>query len=100
MVDRQSGMETLAERVKRVTEEDVSIVQYDPAWPEMFELERQHLLACLPPGLIGRVEHFGSTAIPGLAAKPIVDMLVEVTSLEKTRLLIVPILELQGYDYF
>ena len=93
-------METLAERIKRVTQEDVSIVEYDPAWPEMFEQEKRHLLACLPPEWLGRIEHFGSTAIPGLAAKPIVDMLVEVTSLEKAQSLIAPILESQGYDYF
>jgi len=93
-------METLAERIKRVTQENVSIVQYDLAWPEMFEQEKQHLLACLPPGLMGRIEHFGSTAVPGLAAKPVVDMLIEVASLEQARLLIAPILESQGYDYF
>ena len=45
-------------------------------------------------------EHFGSTAVPGLAAKPIVDMLVEVASLEETRAQTAPLLEAQGYDYF
>jgi len=38
--------------------------------------------------------------VPGVAAKPIVDMLVEVTSLEETRETVPPILEAQGYDYF
>jgi GrpB-like predicted nucleotidyltransferase (UPF0157 family) len=95
-----NNMETLAERIKRVTQEDVSIAEYNPAWPEMFEQEKQHLLACLPPGLLGRIEHFGSTAVPGLAAKPIVDMLVEVVSLEQAQSVIAPILESQGYDYF
>ena len=66
----------------------------------MFRREKQHLLDCLPADLIRRIEHFGSTAIPGLAAKPIIDMLVEVTSLEETKLRIVPIMEMQGYDYF
>jgi GrpB-like predicted nucleotidyltransferase (UPF0157 family) len=46
------------------------------------------------------VEHFGSTAVPGLAAKPIVDVLVEVTDLEATKTQIVPILEARGYEYF
>jgi GrpB-like predicted nucleotidyltransferase (UPF0157 family) len=50
--------------------------------------------------MIRRIEHFGSTAIPGMAAKPIVDMLVEVSSLEETRVTIAPVLEAQGYDYF
>lgn len=47
-----------------------------------------------------RIEHFGSTAIPGMSAKPIVDMLVEVTSLDETRKQIAPILESRGYDYY
>jgi GrpB-like predicted nucleotidyltransferase (UPF0157 family) len=93
-------METLSEKIKRVLQEEVDIVPYNPAWPRMFEEERSHLLATLPPELIKRVEHFGSTAIPGLAAKPIVDILVEVTSLEETKRRIAPILEAQGYDYF
>jgi GrpB-like predicted nucleotidyltransferase (UPF0157 family) len=50
--------------------------------------------------MIRRIEHFGSTAIPGLAAKPIVDVLVEVSSLEETKARIAPDLEAQGYDYF
>jgi GrpB-like predicted nucleotidyltransferase (UPF0157 family) len=93
-------METLEQRIERVLREEVSIVPYDPAWPRMFEEEKRHLLDCLPQDLIRRVEHFGSTAIPGLSAKPIVDMLVEVTLLEETKTRIAPVLEGQGYDYF
>ncbi|MEO8436806.1 MAG: GrpB family protein [Pyrinomonadaceae bacterium] len=93
-------METLEAKIKRVLQEEVAIVPYSPAWPQMFEEEKVHLLDCLPDELIGRIEHFGSTAVPHLAAKPIIDMLVEVTSLEETRERIVPILEAQGYDYF
>ncbi|MDQ2920645.1 MAG: GrpB family protein [Acidobacteriota bacterium] len=93
-------METLEDRIKRVLQEEVSIVTYDPAWPRMFEEEKRHLLDCLPSRLIRRIEHFGSTAIPGLRAKPIVDLLVEVSSLEETKARIAPVLEAQGYDYF
>jgi len=93
-------METLEDRIKRVLQEEVSIAPYDPAWPRMFEEEKKHLLECLPQDLIRRIEHFGSTAISGLAAKPIVDVLVEVDSLEKTKARIAPTLEAQGYDYF
>lgn len=88
------------ERVQRCVREDVEIVPYDPAWPELFRAESEHLRACLPSGLIRRIEHFGSTAVPGLAAKPIIDMLVEVTSLRAARKEIAPILVAQGYDYF
>lgn len=93
-------MEALAERIERVLQEHVCIVPYDPGWPRMFAKERDHLVGSLPRGIIGRIEHFGSTAIPGLAAKPIVDMLVEVRSLEETKSRIVPVLEAEGYDYF
>jgi GrpB-like predicted nucleotidyltransferase (UPF0157 family) len=93
-------METLAERIERVLRDQISIVPYDPTWPESFARERDNLLDSLPREMTGRIEHFGSTAIPGLAAKPIVDMLVEVSSLEETKGRIVPVLEGQGYDYF
>lgn len=93
-------METLERKIKRVLKDEIAVVDYDPQWPILFEEEKEHLLSCLPFGLIVRIEHFGSTAVKGLAAKPIVDMLVEVTSLEETRRRIAPVLEAQGYDYF
>ncbi len=88
----------LDERIRRAVQEDVAIVPYNSEWPKLFLEEKDHLLTCLPRELIGRIEHFGSTAVPGLAAKPIIDMLVEVKSLEEARRRIVPILESQGYD--
>lgn len=93
-------IESLEERIRRVTSEEVSVEPYNPQWPLLFQQERQHLLACLPQRLIQRVEHFGSTAIPGLAAKPIIDILVGVTSLDTAKTQIVPVLEAQGYEYF
>jgi GrpB-like predicted nucleotidyltransferase (UPF0157 family) len=93
-------METLEEKIKRVVAEEVDVVPYDPRWPELFEEEKAHLLSCLPKGLLKRVEHFGGAAVPGLCAKPIVDILVEVSALDETREKVPPILEAQGYDYF
>ncbi len=93
-------METLTEKVSRVVKEEVAVVPHDPGWAEAFEQERRHLRSCLPADLLGRIEHFGSTAVPGLPAKPIVDMLVEVTSLDETKRRIAPVLEAQGYEYF
>jgi GrpB-like predicted nucleotidyltransferase (UPF0157 family) len=97
---RGAEEESLEERIKRVTSEPVEVVEYDPEWPEAFERERDHLRTCLPSDLIGRIEHFGSTAVPGLAAKPVVDILVEVTDLAAVRERVVPILESQEYEYF
>lgn len=92
-------METLEERIARLSREEIRIAPYDPQWPAQFRGECDHLRRCLPSELLGRIEHFGSTAIPGLAAKPIIDLLVEVADLEATKARIVPVLEAQGYDY-
>jgi GrpB-like predicted nucleotidyltransferase (UPF0157 family) len=88
------------ERVPRTVQEDVAITPYNVRWPELFRREAAHLRAAIPTELIHRIEHFGSTAVPGLAAKPVVDMLVQVTSLRAARTEIAPILRGQGYDYF
>ncbi len=96
----QNDRATLEQRIQLVVREEVAIAPYNPDWPELFHQEREHLLSCLPNDMIRRIEHFGSTAVPGLAAKPIVDMLVEVTDLEATKIRIAPALESQGYDYF
>src|SRR6187200_515196 len=85
--------------VSRLVREPVGIVDYDPSWPERFQAEKIHLQNCLPPDLVRRLEHFGSTAVPGSAAKPVIDLLVEVTDLEATKSRIAPILEEQGYEY-
>ncbi|MEZ5987792.1 MAG: GrpB family protein [Planctomycetota bacterium] len=71
----------------------------DPAWPAAFAEEEERLRAWLPADLVGRIEHFGSTAVPGLAAKPIIDVLVEVGDLGATRDRIAPLLEARGYEY-
>lgn len=92
-------MEDLEEKIARVVAEEVSIVPYNPRWPASFEEEKANLRSHLPAELIGRIEHFGSTAVPGLPAKPIVDILVEVSSLDETKKRIVPLLEARGYDF-
>jgi GrpB-like predicted nucleotidyltransferase (UPF0157 family) len=62
--------------------EPVRILPYDPRWPGRFEGERTRLEAALRPWLAGPVEHIGSTAVPGLAAKPVVDIMAGVRDLE------------------
>jgi len=93
-------VETLEDKIRRVTAEEVQVVAYDPMWPLRFEQERQHLLECLPNGMIVRIEHFGSTTVVGLAAKPIVDMVVEVRDAFEAKAVVPRILEPQGYDCF
>jgi GrpB-like predicted nucleotidyltransferase (UPF0157 family) len=55
----------------------IRIVESDPAWPELAARELERIAAALGP-LAVRLEHVGSTSVPGLAAKPIIDLLVEV----------------------
>src|SRR5215471_6265984 len=52
---------------------EVIVVDYDPQWPRTFEALRDRALGALD-GIACRIEHVGSTSVPGLAAKPIVDM--------------------------
>lgn len=87
-------------RIEELIQEEISLAPYNEQWPSLFEREVRFLREQLPKDLIGRVEHFGSTAVPGLSAKPIIDILVEVTSLDETRRRIVPIMQAAGYEYF
>jgi GrpB-like predicted nucleotidyltransferase (UPF0157 family) len=65
--------------------DEVEIVDYDRRWPLLFDEEANRLRAVLEPSLIVGLEHFGSTAIPGLSAKPIIDILIAVRSLAVAR---------------
>lgn len=53
----------------------LEIVRYDPTWPEAFARERERIAAALGD-LAARIDHHGSTAVPGLGAKPIIDIQV------------------------
>lgn len=64
--------------------ETVELRPPDPGWQKDGERERQALEAALAPWLVARVEHVGSTAVPGLAAKPILDLQAAVADLRAT----------------
>jgi GrpB-like predicted nucleotidyltransferase (UPF0157 family) len=72
------------------------LVQSDPAWPDKFEAERKRLSPALSPWLVGPVEHVGSTAVPGLASKPVIDVMGGVFDLDEAAATI-PVLEGLGY---
>ena len=65
-----------------MSDEPVSLVDHDPAWELRFDEQRSRLSVLLAPWLAAPIEHVGSTSIPGLRAKPIVDLLAPVTSLD------------------
>ena len=71
---------------------------YDPEWARLFEAERARLEEALAPWLDGGIHHVGSTAVPGMLAKPIIDMVAGVRDLEEARAAREP-LEALGYAY-
>lgn len=62
------------------TREGLQIVSYDPRWPSAFEAESVRIREALGP-LALRIDHNGSTSVPGLAAKPVIDIQVSVRTL-------------------
>ncbi len=80
--------------------DEIALVEYDPRWPGLFAEEASHIRAALGEDLTVEIEHFGSTAVPGLAAKPVIDMLVAVRSLQEARQHAIPALEAMGYAYW
>lgn len=74
----------------------IRVMPYDPDWAIRFEQERVRLERVLAPWLSGGVHHIGSTAVPGLAAKPILDMMAGVADLTAARPAIT-VLEGQGW---
>jgi GrpB-like predicted nucleotidyltransferase (UPF0157 family) len=93
-------MESFENKLARVLGERIEIVDYDASWPDVFESELARLRPFFGPCPIVRVEHVGSTAVPGLAAKPIVDILVGVDDIHCVDRYVAPRMESAGYDYF
>jgi len=73
----------------------VEVVEYDSVWPERYAAERDRILTVCGPRFVA-FEHIGSTAVPGLRAKPIIDMMAAVRSLREASSL-VETLDALGY---
>ncbi len=69
-----------AQSLQQAIDETVYLADYDPAWPARFDAERDRLLGRFPAALLD-VQHIGSTAIPGMPAKPIIDVMAAVDSM-------------------
>jgi GrpB-like predicted nucleotidyltransferase (UPF0157 family) len=101
---RESGAQQAAEREAYLEtvliggreKRPIVLVEYDSNWPTRFEKERTRIRQALGEGAI-RIEHIGSTAVPGLAAKPIVDVLVTVADPD-TEERFLPALVAAGYE--
>jgi GrpB-like predicted nucleotidyltransferase (UPF0157 family) len=81
----------------RPDREPVLVVEYDPEWPRRYEEERGRIVAAFG-GLIAAIEHVGSTAVPGLGGKPIIDIMIGVARFEDGERCVGP-LEGLGYEY-
>jgi GrpB-like predicted nucleotidyltransferase (UPF0157 family) len=75
---------------------EIVVVDYDPGWPQRFELERQKILGALGERALS-VDHIGSTSVPGLAAKPIIDICLAVSDSSDEESYLAP-LEAVGYE--
>lgn len=73
------------------------LVEYDPDWPDGFRVEAERLRAALGPR-VGSIEHVGSTAVPGLLAKPVLDIALAVSGEPAADACIAPLQSL-GYEY-
>jgi GrpB-like predicted nucleotidyltransferase (UPF0157 family) len=74
----------------------VTLQEYDPAWPERFRGEAERIHAALGGGE-RRIEHIGSTSVPGLAAKPVIDILLVLDD-PSDEASYLPALEAAGYE--
>jgi GrpB-like predicted nucleotidyltransferase (UPF0157 family) len=74
----------------------VVVEDYDPAWPDRYEWDRARIAAALGPAALS-IEHTGSTSVPGLPAKPIIDILLQVAD-TRDEGTYVPHLEAAGYE--
>lgn len=79
-------------------DEPIRVVAYDPQWPERFERERVLFDEAIGDWVTGGTHHAGSTAVPGLEAKPTIDILVGVEDLESSRACFEPLAAI-GYLY-
>lgn len=77
----------------------IELVDYNPAWPEQFARERDALEPVLRPWLSGDIVHIGSTAVPGMPAKPVIDLMAPVHNLDGSRAAIDAVAAL-NYVYF
>jgi GrpB-like predicted nucleotidyltransferase (UPF0157 family)/protein associated with RNAse G/E len=82
---------------KTIMGHPVTIADYDPRWPIIYEKEKDKILNALRKIIVG-IEHIGSTAVPGLGAKPIVDVMVALARLSDAQKCIEPLKRI-GYEY-
>ena len=76
---------------------DITVVPYQEGWRQLFEQEADLLRNALGEKAL-RIEHIGSTSIPGMDSKPIIDIMVAVESIAEA-IGLIPVVEAVGYEY-
>jgi GrpB-like predicted nucleotidyltransferase (UPF0157 family) len=74
-----------------VADQPVHLAEHDQAWPGRFAEQQARVTGILGPWLAAPIEHIGSTSVPGLPAKPVIDMLAPVRSLADAREAVAPL---------
>ena len=77
----------------------IEISPYDPIWPRLYEEERQIIEKNINPSLYARIEHFGSTSVPGLSSKNTIDILMAVEFEDNSSHEIIEQMEKIGYEF-
>ncbi|HEY7885364.1 MAG TPA: GrpB family protein [Cellvibrionaceae bacterium] len=86
-------------RARPVKRASVILEEYSPSWSSKFDDEKGHLMAIAGHWCYGGIEHVGSTAVPGMVAKPVIDIMFGVKSLEESRPFIDVLVD-NGYEYW
>jgi GrpB-like predicted nucleotidyltransferase (UPF0157 family) len=92
-------VESEAIEARNMVGQSIELIDYDPTWPTCFVEQKMRLTMILNPWLAGEIEHIGSTSVPGLRSKPIVDILAPVQSLVASRAAM-PILGEDGWLFW
>jgi GrpB-like predicted nucleotidyltransferase (UPF0157 family) len=82
-----------------MSEQSIEIVEYNPNWTSMFESEKEFLTPLIEQWVFGTIEHVGSTSVHRLAAKPVIDIMIGVKSLDSSRKAI-EVLSNSGYYHY
>ncbi len=77
----------------------IEITTYQNIWPKLYENERDLIVGNVDTGLFSRIEHFGSTSIPGIHAKNTIDMLMEVEFEELSNKKLIEQMAVLGYEF-
>jgi len=91
------SVEEVAALIWKHVQDAIMLMPYDPRWPARYEAERRRVAAALG-NLALQIYHVGSTSVPGLSAKPIIDLMVAVQDLKDAKAA-VPLLRELGYQF-